>query len=169
MKAFKCDSLILPLIGIGFCLLLWWLIAGKATTTHTKDDWGDPVTITKRAGLSADLPTPGETWKASSQYVLKPFEKRGELDQGILRFTWLSLTLVAQGYAIALLVGTPLGFCLGLSRTFAKMFDPIFQVLRPVSPLAWLPLGMVLFLSAKLQLGGLSYTASELAAIFTIA
>ena len=169
MKAFKFDSLILPLIGIGCCLLLWWLIAGKATTTHTKDDWGDPVTITKRAGLSADLPTPGETWKASSQYVLKPFAKRGELDQGILRFTWLSLVLVAQGYAIALLVGTPLGFCLGLSRTFAKMFDPIFQVLRPVSPLAWLPLGMVLFLSAKLQLGGLSYTASELAAIFTIA
>jgi nitrate/nitrite transport system permease protein len=50
------------------------------------------------------------------------------------------------------------------------MFDPIFQVLRPVSPLAWLPLGMVLFLSARVQMpGGAAYTASELAAIFTIA
>jgi nitrate/nitrite transport system permease protein len=102
--------------------------------------------------------------------VLEPFAKRGELDQGILRFTWLSLVLVAQGYALALLLGVPVGFCLGLSKTFAKMFDPIFQVLRPVSPLAWLPLGMVLFLSAKVEMpGGTAYTASELAAIFTIA
>ncbi|MGB8170673.1 MAG: nitrate ABC transporter permease, partial [Chthoniobacteraceae bacterium] len=93
-----------------------------------------------------------------------------EMDQGILRFTWLSLTLVVQGYAIALIVGTPIGFCLGLSKTFAKMFDPIFQVLRPVSPLAWLPLGMVLFLGAKVTLPGIgTYTASDLAAIFTIA
>ena len=60
-----------------------------------------------------------------------------------------------QGYLIALLIGTPIGFFLGLSKTFSKMFDPIFQVLRPVSPLAWLPLGMVLFLGAKLTVPGL--------------
>jgi nitrate/nitrite transport system permease protein len=166
----KLDSILYPLFGIGFCLLLWYAVAGKSTVTQTKDDWGDTVTITKRHGLSADLPTPAETWRASRNYVLQPFAKRGELDQGILRFTWLSLVLVAQGYALALLLGIPVGFCLGLSKAFAKMFDPIFQVLRPVSPLAWLPLGMVLFLSAKVQLpGGAAYTASELAAIFTIA
>jgi nitrate/nitrite transport system permease protein len=166
----KLDSILYPLFGIGFCLLLWYAVAGKSTVTQTKDDWGDTVTITKRHGLSADLPTPAETWRASRNYVLQPFAKRGELDQGILRFTWLSLVLVAQGYALALLLGIPLGFCLGLSKAFAKMFDPIFQVLRPVSPLAWLPLGMVLFLSAKVQLpGGAAYTASELAAVFTIA
>lgn len=56
---------------------------------------------------------------------MKPLAKRGELDQGILAFTWLSLKLVAQGYAIALRIGTPLGFCLGLSKTFAKICDPI--------------------------------------------
>src|SRR5688500_14855471 len=112
MKAFKLDSLILPLVGIGLCLLLWYGIAGKSITTQTKDDWGDVVTVTKREGLSADLPTPAETWKASRDYIVKPFEKRGELDQGILRFTWLSLVLVAQGYAIALIIGTPIGFCL---------------------------------------------------------
>ena len=166
----KLDSILYPLLGIGCCLLLWYAVAGKPTVTQTIDDWGDTVTITKRHGLSADLPTPAETWKASRNYVLQPFAKRGELDQGILRFTWLSLVLVAQGYALALLIAIPVGFCLGLSKAFAKMFDPIFQVLRPVSPLAWLPLGMVLFLSAKVELpGGTAYTASELAAIFTIA
>ena len=166
----KLDSLLYPLFGIGICLLLWYGVAGKATITQTTDDWGDTQTITRRHGLSADLPTPIETWNASRAYVLQPLAKRGELDQGILRFTWLSLVLVAQGYALALLAGVPIGFCLGLSKTFAKMFDPIFQVLRPVSPLAWLPLGMVLFLSAKIELpGGTLYTASELAAIFTVA
>lgn len=168
---FKLDTILYPLLGVVLCLLIWFVIAGKSVTKTTKDDWGDTVTITKREGISADLPTPAETWKASSNYILQPLAKRGELDQGILRFTWLSLVLVAQGYVIALLIGTPLGFFLGLSKTFTKMFDPIFQVLRPVSPLAWLPLGMVLFLSAKFSIPGtaISYTASELAAIFTIA
>jgi nitrate/nitrite transport system permease protein len=135
------DAVLLPLAGIVGVIVLWYLLS---------------------ATLSKDLPNPTRTWQASKPYVLEPFAKRGELDQGILRFTWLSLILVAKGYAIALLVGTPLGFLLGLSRAFTKMFDPIIQVLRPVSPLAWLPLGMVLFLGA-------GRNASELAALFTIA
>jgi nitrate/nitrite transport system permease protein len=147
------------------------MLSGKSVQTLVRDDFGDLVTQTKRVGLSKDLPSPLETWKASREYVLKPFAKRGELDQGILAFTWLSLKLVAQGYGIALILGTPIGFCLGLSKAFTRIFDPIIQILRPVSPLAWLPLGMVLFLSVKIQIPGAAvpYTASELAAIFTIA
>jgi nitrate/nitrite transport system permease protein len=52
---------------------------------------------------------------------------------------------VAKGYSIAILIGTPLGFLLGMSKFFRSSFDPIVQILRPVSPLAWLPLGLVLF------------------------
>jgi nitrate/nitrite transport system permease protein len=167
---FNLDSLILPLVGVAVCLLAWQIVAGKSISTTVVDDWGDKVTKTQRVGLSPDLPSPGETWKSSLLYLTEPFAKRGELDQGILRFTWLSLKLVAQGYPLAIILGTILGFCMGLSPTFSKMFDPIFQVLRPVSPLAWLPLGMVIFLSAKVSIPGtsLEYTASELAAIFTI-
>lgn len=150
---------------------VWYVVAGKSITKQTTDDWGDKVTVTKREGISADLPSPAETWKASSPYVTAPFAKRGELDQGILAFTWLSLKLVAQGYFIAVILAVPLGFLLGLSDVFSKMFDPLIQILRPVSPLAWLPLGMVLFLSAKVSLPGtgVTYTASDLAAVFTIA
>ena len=67
-----------------------------------------------------NLPSPAKTWEASKLYVLEPFAKRGELDQGILRFTWYSLVLVAKGYALALLIGTPLGFLLGLSKLFTE-------------------------------------------------
>jgi nitrate/nitrite transport system permease protein len=171
IKKLQLDHLLLPFIGVAIVIVLWQGVAGKSVKTQAKDDWGDVVTTTRREGISADLPTPLETWEASKPYLLKPFEKRGELDQGILAFTWLSLKLVAQGYVIALVLAVPLGFLLGLSKTFAKIFDPLIQVLRPVSPLAWLPLGMVLFLSAKLSLPGtgVTYTASDLAAIFTIA
>jgi nitrate/nitrite transport system permease protein len=93
------------------------------------------------------------------------------MDQGILAFAQLSLKLVMQGYLIALLIGTPLGFCLGLSKTFAKAVDPIIQVLRPVSPLAWFPLGLVLFSSLKIagSNGVTAFGPSDAAALFTIA
>ncbi len=91
------------------------------------------------------LPTPWKTWEVSRPYIVEPFEKRGELDQGILLFTWYSLGRVAKGYAIALVIGTPLGLVLGSSKWFSNAFYPIIQILRPVSPLAWLPLGLVLF------------------------
>ena len=171
IQRYKLDSVLLPLAAILACCLIWYAIAGKSVTTVKKDDWGDTVKVTKREGLSADLPTPVETWKASKLYVMEPFAKRGELDQGILLFTWLSLKLVAQGYFLALLVGTPVGFFLGLSKKFTTAFDPIIQVLRPVSPLAWLPLGMILFSGVKLmdENGRTTFGASDAAALFTIA
>lgn len=135
-KGFTGDWLILPVAGLLLVLVLW---------AATSSSWA------KR------LPSPGKTWEQSKLYVMKPFEKRGELDQGILRFTWNSLILVAKGYVLALLIGTPLGFLLGTSSLATKSFDPIIQILRPVSPLAWLPLGYVLF------------EKSEPAAVFTIA
>ena len=121
---FKLDWLILPLLGAVFVIMAWSFVS---------------------ATLTKGLPSPTKTWEQSKLYIEKPFEKRGEMDQGILRFTWYSLVLVAKGYALALLIGTPIGFLLGLSKIFTKAIDPIIQVLRPVSPLAWLPLGLVLF------------------------
>ncbi len=134
-RRFKGDWLILPLLGIGFFLLLWTIVS----TTFAKN-----------------LPSPLQTWEKSKLYVLEPFAKRGELDQGILRFTWYSLVRVAKGFGLAVLIGTPLGFLLGTSKLFTRSFDPLIQILRPVSPLAWLPLGLVLF------------QKSEPAALFTI-
>ena len=107
--------------------------------------------------IAPDLPSPLRTWEESKLYVMQPFEKRGEMDQGILRMASYSLFRVAKGFALAVLIGTPLGFMLGLSTTFFRMFDPTIQVLRPISPLAWLPLGLILF------------RQSEPAALFTIA
>ena len=64
------------------------------------------------------------------------------MNQGIGRFAFLSLVRVAKGFFVAIAIGTPLGFLLGLSPIFHQAFDPVIQVLRPISPLAWLPLGL---------------------------
>lgn len=120
----RASRWLLPLIGIGFMLLAWAFVS---------------------ATVAQSLPSPAKTWQVSQSYILAPFEKRGELDQGILRFTWYSLERVAKGYTIAIILGAPLGFMLGMSAFFRGSFDPIIQILRPVSPLAWLPLGLVMF------------------------
>ncbi len=171
IQRLKFESILLPLGALFICGIFWYAIAGKSITTEKVDEFGDKIKVTKREGLSADLPTPGETWTASRLYITEPFAKRGELDQGILRFTWMSLVLVAEGYFIALVVGTPIGFFLGLSKKFTQAFDPLIQVLRPVSPLAWLPLGMILFSGVKFvnSDGRTTFGASDAAALFTIA
>jgi len=121
-------EVLLPFVGVAVVLVIWWALS----LIH-----------------GTNLPSPAKTWEASKLYVLHPLTKRGEMDQGVLLLTWNSLRLVAQGYALALVIGVPLGFFLGLSRWFTQSFDPIMQVLRPVSPLAWLPLGLVLFQQSK--------------------
>ena len=132
----KLGNFALSLVGISLVVLLWAIISST---------------------VSKDLPSPWKTWEESKVYILSPWEKRGEMDQGILRMASYSLWRVGKGYFLALLIGTPLGFLLGNSVLLSKMFDPVIQVLRPISPLAWLPLGLILF------------RQSEPAALFTIA
>ncbi len=136
MKESKLAGFVLPFVGVALCLLLWTALSRT---------------------VAPDLPSPLRTWEESKDYVLRPFFKDGEMNQGIGRFAILSLVRVAKGFLLAIAIGTPLGFLLGLSRTFQRTFDPLIQILRPISPLAWLPLGLIIF------------QRSEPAAVFTIA
>jgi nitrate/nitrite transport system permease protein len=132
----RLNELLLPAGGILMVLLLWWIVS---------------------AAVSKDLPSPWRTWEESKMYILQPFEKRGEMDQGIGRLAFYSLMRVGKGFLLGIAIATPLGFLLGVSKAFHRMLDPVIQVLRPISPLAWLPLGLVIF------------QKSEPAALFTIA
>src|SRR6059036_2213213 len=130
------QQVILPLLGAACVLVIWSIVS---------------------VSVAPDLPSPGRTWRESQRYVLEPFFKDGEMNQGIGRLAFYSLLRLGKGFLLAVAIGTPLGFLLGLSRAFHQSFDPIVQFLRPISPLAWLPLGLVIF------------QKSEPAAIFTIA
>jgi nitrate/nitrite transport system permease protein len=131
----RTARMLLPCVGILGAGLLWW-VASLAV---------------------ADLPSPWKTWQEGKLYIIEPFAKRGEMDQGIGRLAYYSLLRVAHGFLLGVLMATPLGLLLGISPAIYRMVDPVMQVLRPISPLAWLPLGLVLF------------QKSEPAALFAIA
>jgi len=122
-------------VGVGLAVLVWWAVSLKIP----------------------DLPSPWRTWEESKIYILEPLEKRGETDQGIALLAYYSLVRVAQGFLLGIGIATPLGFLFGVSPLLTRMFDPLMQIMRPISPLAWLPLGLVLF------------QRSEPAALFAIA
>lgn len=95
------------------------------------------------ARSSPDLPAPAEGFAALRKLLRYPFYDLGPNDKGIGRQLGVSLIKVFKGFALATVVGVPLGFLMGGSRRAWAAFNPIVQVLRPVSPLAWFPIGLV--------------------------
>ncbi|QOT76928.1 nitrate ABC transporter permease [Cupriavidus basilensis] len=95
------------------------------------------------------IPTPAATWHAAVPLFADPFYRNGPNDQGIGWNVLASLARVAAGFGLAALIGIPAGFALGRFAFLNAMMAPIISLLRPVSPLAWLPIGLLLFKSAN--------------------
>lgn len=100
------------------------------------------------AMLAPDIPTPSRTWDAARELFADPFYDNGPNDMGIGWNVLASLERVAKGFGLAALLGIPAGFAIGRFRTLNAMLAPVIALLRPVSPLAWLPLGLLLFRGA---------------------
>ncbi|UCV17134.1 nitrate ABC transporter permease [Quatrionicoccus australiensis] len=94
------------------------------------------------------IPGPVQTWDAATVLFADPFYRNGPNDQGIGWNILSSLQRVGIGFGFAAVVGIPLGFILGRSAFLAAMINPIISLLRPVSPLAWLPIGLLVFKKA---------------------
>ena len=126
-KQFLTATLLPPLLGIGLFLALWGLVA---QTTPT-------------------LPGPVKTWHSAVELFSDPFYQKTPNDQGIGWNIWSSLKRVGTGFGLAALIGIPLGFMVGRFSFLDKMTSPIVSMLRPVSPLAWLPIGLLVFKAAN--------------------
>ncbi|MDH6165654.1 nitrate/nitrite transport system permease protein [Variovorax boronicumulans] len=117
-----------PLMGFGLLLLIWELVAMKSTT---------------------GFPTPLATWQQALTVFSDPFYSKGPNDQGVGWNVLSSLQRVALGFGLAALVGIPAGFAIGRFEFLARMFNPLISLMRPVSPLAWLPIGLLVFKGAN--------------------
>ena len=117
-------SVVPPVIVIAFVLLLWEFLCHKAGAT---------------------LPPPSRVVRDAWDLIAHPFYDRGGLDKGLFWHLSASLHRVALGYALASVVGVALGTLVGQSVWATRGLDPIFQVLRTVPPLAWLPLSLAAF------------------------
>jgi len=98
---------------------------------------------------SKGFPTPLKTWEAAKVIFAEPFYVAGPNDMGIGWNVLASLKRVAMGFGLAALIGIPAGFLIGRFSFIASMLNPIISLLRPVSPLAWLPIGLLLFQRAE--------------------
>lgn len=94
------------------------------------------------AGGQTAMPAPSDIAVRLYELLRDPFHQRGTNDQGIgIQIAW-SLWRVLAGFALAMLVAIPLGFVIGMSPLLNAALNPFIQVLRPVSPLAWMPLAL---------------------------
>ena len=94
------------------------------------------------------IPGPAQVWQAAVALFSDPFYRNGPNDQGIGWNVLSSLQRVGIGFGLAALVGIPLGFILGRFTFLSAMINPLISLLRPVSPLAWLPIGLLVFKKA---------------------
>jgi nitrate/nitrite transport system permease protein len=116
-----------PLAGIGLLIGIWALLTMKSTT----------------------FPNPVDTFAEAVKLFADPFYSNGPNDQGIGWNILFSLERVALGFGMAALVGIPMGFMIGRFEVLNRMVSPLISLLRPVSPLAWLPIGLLVFKAAN--------------------
>ncbi|WP_103335721.1 nitrate ABC transporter permease [Pseudotabrizicola formosa] len=101
------------------------------------------------SGPTAGLPTPTKVWAESSELILDPFFVYGSQDIGLGWRVLTSLERVAYGFGLAAVAGVLIGAVIGQSALMMRGFDPIFQVLRTVPPLAWLPISLAAFMDSR--------------------
>lgn len=98
--------------------------------------------LTGGGGQQARVPPPSDIIVKAYEELLNPFYDAGPNDKGIGIQVGYSLYRVLTGYFLAALIAIPVGFLIGMSRLAYKTLDPFIQVLRPISPLAWMPLAL---------------------------
>ncbi|MCC3409479.1 MAG: nitrate ABC transporter permease [Microcoleus sp. PH2017_10_PVI_O_A] len=118
------DAVLFPAVGFLGILGLWWIVAS----------------------FKSDLiPTPYQALIANLDYILHPFYRRGPGDLGIGWLLLASLRRVLLGFLLGAAVAIPVGFLIGMSKPAMMALNPLIQIFKPVSPLAWLPIALSIF------------------------
>lgn len=113
-----------PVLLLGILLIVWQIVCSRAGAT---------------------LPPPSKVLADTWRLIADPFFDKGGLDKGLFWHLLASLKRVAMGFAVAAVLGVGLGVLVGQSTLAHRGLDPVFQVLRTVPPLAWLPLSLAAF------------------------
>ncbi|MBW4453675.1 MAG: nitrate ABC transporter permease [Nostoc indistinguendum CM1-VF10] len=123
------QKIVPPLVALAIFLVIWQLVC-----------------LTPNFGLPGPIETFSETW---DPFIIDPFFDNGESDKGLGWQILNSLGRVALGFSLAAIVGIALGIFVGANKLLYNAVDPIFQVLRTVPPLAWLPISLAAFQQAN--------------------
>ena len=116
-----------PLLGLVLLVVIWEVVS---------------------IATKASIPSPKDTFAQAIVLFSDPFYRNGPNDQGVGWNVLSSLKRVGLGFGLAALVGIPVGFLIGRFTFLSHMFNPLISLMRPVSPLAWLPIGLLVFKGA---------------------
>lgn len=136
-------SLVLSVLILLVVLLSWYIATIPSTGTQIVDEeYAKLVGAQAATGQKSAFPSPIDVGKKLIEQLSDPFYDRGPNDKGIgIQLAW-SISRVGLGFLLAAVVAIPLGFVIGMSRVLFKALDPFIQVLKPISPLAWMPLAL---------------------------
>jgi nitrate/nitrite transport system permease protein len=133
---------LVSLLILGVFLGAWHIAtAGSGTAVKMDPEYAKLMGITATQGKSA-MPGPVEVGAKIWQHLKDPFYDKGTNDKGIGIQLAYSIARVLLGYLIAVAVAIPLGFLIGMSPLMSKALDPFIQIMKPISPLAWMPLAL---------------------------
>jgi nitrate/nitrite transport system permease protein len=133
---------VVSLLLLSALIIVWYFATrGGGASANVDPEYAKLMGATVTQGASA-FPTPGQVGDKLWQHLSDPFHNRGPNDKGIGIQLAYSLGRVLLGYAIAVAVAIPIGFLIGMSPLLSRAFNPFIQVLKPVSPLAWMPLAL---------------------------
>jgi|TARA_X000000950_G_scaffold133096_1_gene165901 nitrate/nitrite transport system permease protein len=132
-------------LGIFICFLIGWqalVVAGQGeAATGLDPEYAALMGAQVTEGASA-LPSPGDVGSEIWGHITNPFYDAGPNDKGVGIQLAYSIARVLSGYFLAALVAIPLGFLIGMSETAQRALNPYIQLMKPVSPLAWMPLAL---------------------------
>ncbi len=120
----KTRKVVAPMIAIAVLLIIWQLL-----------------TLSPDANLPSPIKVVQQTW----ELIINPFFDKGATNKGLFWQIWASVQRVIQGFTLAAIVGISIGIIVGTNEFLFDAFDPIFQILRTIPPLAWLPIALATF------------------------
>jgi nitrate/nitrite transport system permease protein len=124
-----------------FCVAWHVAVSGTGPTQALDPEYAKLMGQTATQGKSA-MPGPLDVLSTIWGHLKQPFYDRGPNDKGIGIQLAYSIARVALGYSLAIIVALPLGFVIGMSPLMSRALDPFIQIMKPVSPLAWMPLAL---------------------------
>src|SRR5258706_8519282 len=134
---------VLPLLLLGVFLGVWHLATLPKVGTQVVDaEYAKLVGQQASTGHKSAFPTPADFGAKLAEHLRNPAYDRGANDKGIGIQLAYSIGRVALGFLLAALVAIPVGFLIGMSPLVYRALDPYIQILKPISPLAWMPLAL---------------------------
>ena len=148
-KSLKVRAGLLSALILVLLIGVWYVATARTGTgavgaalTPEQIEYAQMMGQDASAGKTDGFPTPLQMMAAVGTHLSQPFYDNGPNDKGIGIQLAHSLGRVALGFGLACLVAIPLGFAIGMSPLLHRALDPFIQVLKPISPLAWMPLAL---------------------------